>query len=228
MINDSVQDGTGQVTPTGLTTLSPSRQHSFTGWWTKVFSPAVVNESRFGYQKLDTTTTATDPSSEAIPSIEIPELGLTGFNAAASRTAIGLAVNLPQYRINDNFQYQDNLSYVTGRHAFKTGVDIRRINVESFFFPTIRGRMVYPTLQRLVDDNAETATINMPLPGGEAIQFYDWTDVFAYVQDEWRMRDNFTLTMGLRYETPGNSIAEPLPGQRRHRRRSWWGSRATS
>ena len=87
---------------------------------------------------------------------------------------------------------------MTGRHAFKTGVDIRRINVESFFFPTIRGRLAYPTLQRLVDDNAEVSTINMPLPGGEAIQFYDWTDVFAYVQDEWRMRDNFTLTVGLR------------------------------
>lgn len=211
MINDSVSGGTGQVTPQGLTTLSPARQHSFTGWWTKVFSPSVVNEFRFGYQKLNTRTTASDASSESIPSIEVPELGLTGFNAAVSRTAIGLAVNLPQYRINDTFQYQNNLSYARGRHAFKTGVDVRRINVESFFFPTIRGRMVYPTLQRLVDDNAETATINKPLPGGAAIQFYDWTDVFAYVQDEWRMRDNFTVSLGLRYETPGNSIASLYP-----------------
>ncbi len=44
----------------------------------------------------NTETTAQDPSSEEIPSIEIAELGLTGFNAATSRTAIGLAVNLPQ------------------------------------------------------------------------------------------------------------------------------------
>ncbi len=211
LINDSVSDGTGQVTPQGLTTLSPSRQHSFTGWWTRIFSPSIVNEFRFGYQKLNTTTTASDASSESIPSIEVPELGLTGFNAAVSRTGIGLAVNLPQYRINDTFQYQNNLSYTRGRHSFKTGLDIRRINVESFFFPTIRGRLVYPTLQRLVDGNAETATINKPLPGGQAIQFYDWTDVFAYVQDEWRVKDNFTLTLGLRYETPGNSIASLYP-----------------
>lgn len=211
MINDSVQDGTGQVTPQGLTTRSPSRQHSFTSWWTKIFSPSVVNEFRFGYQKLNTTTTASDPSSESIPSIEIPELGLTGFNAAASRTAIGLAVNLPQYRINDTFQYINNLSYVRGRHAFKTGIDVRRINVESFFLPTIRGRLVYPTLQRLVDDNAETATINKPLPGGQAVQLYDWTDVFAYVQDEWKATDALTLSVGVRYETPGNSIASLYP-----------------
>jgi hypothetical protein len=38
--------------------------------------------------------------SEEIPSLEISELGLIGFNAANSRTAIGLAVNLPQCRTN--------------------------------------------------------------------------------------------------------------------------------
>lgn len=211
LVNDSVSDGFGQVTPTGLTTVSPARQHSFTAWWTKVFSSSLVNEARFGYQHLNTLTTASDTSSESIPSIEIPELGLTGFNAAVSRTGIGLAVNLPQYRINSTFQYVDTLSYVRGRHAFKTGIDVRRINVESFFFPTIRGRLVYPTLQRFVDDIAETATINRALPGGEEIQFYDWTDVFAFVQDEWRVADAFTLSLGLRYETPGNSIASLYP-----------------
>jgi hypothetical protein len=211
MINDGLTAGTGQVTPPGLTTVSPSRQHSFTAWWTRVFSANVVNEARFGYQKFSSTTTASDPASETIPSIEIPELGLTGFNAATSRTGIGLAVNLPQYRINDNFQYLNTLSYVRGRHAFKTGIDVRRINVESFFFPTIRGRLVYPTLQRFVDDSAETATINKALPGGQSIQFYDWTDVFAFVQDEWRATDNLTLSVGLRYETPGNSIASLYP-----------------
>lgn len=209
--NDALSGGGGQVTPTGLTTVSPQTQHSFTGWWTKVFSSSVVNEARFGYQKLDTTTTASDPSSEEIPSIEILELGLNGFNAAASRTAIGLAVNLPQYRINSTYQFLNTLSYQRGRHAFKTGIDVRKIDVESFFFPTIRGRLAYPTLQRFVDDNAETATINRALPGGEEIQFYDWTDVFAFVQDEWKLADNFTLSLGLRYETPGNSIASLYP-----------------
>jgi hypothetical protein len=211
LINDGVSAGTGQVTPPGLTNFSPQRQHSFTTWWTRVFSSSLVNEARFGFQHLNTLTTASDPSSETIPSIEIPELGLTGFNAAVSRTAIGLGVNLPQYRINSTYQYQNTLSYQRGRHALKTGIDVRRIDVESFFFPTVRGRMVYPTLQRLIDDNAETATINRALPGGEEIQFYDWTDVFAFVQDEWRMADNFTVNLGMRYETPGNSIASLYP-----------------
>ncbi len=77
--------------------------------------------------------------------------------------------------------------------------------------PTIRGRLVYPTLQRYVDDFAETASINKPLPGGQEIQFYDWSDFYMFVQDEWRVKDNLTLSLGLRYETPGNSIASLYP-----------------
>jgi hypothetical protein len=207
MWNESESAGFGQVTPPGLTTVNPSNTHAFTAWWTKSWGGNLLNEARFGFQRLDTTTSAADPSSEEIPSIEIPQLGLNGFNAANSRTAIGLAVNLPQYRKNNTFQYIDTLSYLRGNHAFKAGLDVRRVDVESFFFPTIRGRLVYPTLQRYIDDVAEVATINKPLPGGQAVNFYKWTDVFWFVQDEWRVAERLTLNLGLRYETPGNAIA---------------------
>jgi Carboxypeptidase regulatory-like domain/TonB dependent receptor/TonB-dependent Receptor Plug Domain len=208
---DQLNSGGGQVTPPGLTTVVPTVQHAATGWWTQIFTSTLINEVRFGFQRLDTTTNAFDPSSEEIPSIEIGELGLTGFNADASRTAIGLAVNLPQYRKNNTYQIIDTMSYLRGRHSFKAGVDVRFIDVESFFVPTIRGRLTYPTLQRFIDDSPQDASINKPLPGGQEIQFYDWTDFFFFVQDEWKVSDTFTLNMGLRYETPGNSIASLYP-----------------
>ncbi len=207
--------GSGQVTPPGLTTVVPSRTQSANVWWTGVLGPKVVNEVRFAWQRLGTRTTAFDPTSEEIPSIEISELGLTGFNAAASRTAIGLAVNLPQFRFNNTYQIQDNLSYTAGSHATKFGLDVRRVEVKSFFFPTIRGLLRYPTLQAYVDDLAEAANINKPLAGGDEIQYYEWHDWFFYAQDEWKVRPNFTLNFGLRYETPGNSIASLLPTNQR-------------
>ncbi len=76
---------------------------------------------------------------------------MTGFNAAASRTAIGLAVNLPQFRYNDTYQFQNNLTYVRGNHVMKAGIDIRRQYVKSFFFPTIRGLLRYTTLNNFVE-----------------------------------------------------------------------------
>lgn len=200
-----------QVTPPGNLSVSPSKTHAFTAWWTKSWGGSLLNEARFGFQRLDSSTNAQDPSSEAIPSIEISELGLTAFNAASNRTAIGLAVNLPQYRKNNTYQYIDTVSYMRGSHSFKTGVDVRMIKVESFFVPQTRGLLRYATLQTFVNDVAEAVNINRALEGGRIINFYDWSDIFAFFQDEWRVGTNLTLNLGLRYETPGNSIASLYP-----------------
>ncbi len=58
---------------------------------------------------------------------------------------------------------------------------------------------------------ATASAINKPVPGGSEIQYYNWYDYYLYAQDEWRIRPNFTLTYGLRYETPGNSIGSLQP-----------------
>lgn len=205
--DNNTQTGAGQVTPPGLTTLVPTKTKAATFVVSSILTSKLANEARLAWTRFDSTTTAEDASSEAIPSIEISELGLTGFNAAASRTAIGLAVNLPQFRINDTYQITDALSYTTGNHNFKFGVDLRRTDVKSFFVPTVRGRLAYTTLQNFVNDVAQTATINLPLRGGDVVGFYRWHEFYTYAQDEWKIAPNFTLTLGLRYEYPGDSFS---------------------
>ena len=205
--DNNTQTGAGQVTPAGLTTFVPTKTKAATLVLNSILSSRIANEARVAWTRFDSTTTADDSSAEAIPSIEIAELGLTGFNAAASRTAIGLAVNLPQFRINDTYQIQDSLSYTTGSHNFKFGIDARRTDVKSFFVPTVRGRLAYSTLQNYVDDLAQVATINLPLRGGDTVGFYRWNEFYTYAQDEWKIRPNFTLTLGLRYEYPGDSFS---------------------
>jgi hypothetical protein len=205
--DNNTTSGSGQVTPPGLTTIVPQKTKAATIVLNSILTSKMANEVRIAYSRYDSTTTASDPSSEAIPSIEISDLGLTGFNAAASRTAIGLAVNLPQFRINNTYQIQDSLSYTTGNHNLKFGVDLRRTQVKSFFVPTVRGRLAYTTLQNFVDDIAQTSTINLPLRGGDTVGFYEWNEFYTYAQDEWRVTPNFTLTLGLRYEYPGDSFS---------------------
>ena len=207
--------GSGQVTPPGLTTVVTSNQHSINTWLNSVLSQNMSNEFRVAWSHLGTVTGAQDPASEEIPSIEITELGMTAFNAAASRTAIGLAVNLPQYRYNDTYQFQNTLTYVRGNHLFKTGFDVRKQYVKSFFFPTIRGRLAYTSLQRFVDDIAEVANINKPLPGGEEVNYYNWWDQYYFVQDEWRVKPTLTLNLGMRYELNGNNIQSLIDLQER-------------
>lgn len=211
MVNDDMSSGSGQVTPPGLTTVSPSRAQSATLALNSTFSPNLYNEFRVSYQRLNTLTNSSNPESERIPSLEVAELGLIGINAAASRTAIGLAVNLPQFRRNNTYQIQNNTSVIKGTHTMKFGIDFRRVDIVSFFGPTARGLLAYDTLQRLYDDVATTANINATLPGGDVIWPFKQYDYYAFWQDEWRMTRRFTLTYGVRYETPGDSLASLVP-----------------
>jgi len=212
LFDDSLTSGTGQVTPPGLTTVSPSRSQAATFNLTSLLSSRWVNDARLAWSRFGSRSTASDPSSQDIPSIEIEELALRGFNAAADRTAIGLAVNLPQFRFNNTYQIVDTVAYNAGNHGIKFGTDFRRTQVKSFFVPTIRGRVSYPTLQNFIDDAALTAaTVNRPLPGGQQIQYYDNYDYYFFGQDEWKIRPSFTLSYGLRYELPGNTFDDLVP-----------------
>jgi len=206
LYNDQLSSGGGQATPPGLTTVVPTRRQAASAFLNSSFTSNTFNELRLSWQRFGSTTTAQDPRSETIPNIEVTELGLTGFNAATTRTAIGLAVNLPQFRFNNNYQIQETLGWMRGTHSMKFGIDFRKQDVTSFFLPTIRGRLNYVTLQDLVDDVAQTASINAPLPGGERLQYYKYYDYFFFAQDEWRIRPNFTITYGIRYESPGNPV----------------------
>ncbi|HEY9404644.1 MAG TPA: carboxypeptidase regulatory-like domain-containing protein [Pyrinomonadaceae bacterium] len=208
IFQDQDQTGSGQATPSGLSQDSLIRSQAVNISLNSLLSSRVVNELRGAYLRQGQFFTGADPAAQLIPSIEISSLGLTGFNAAANRTAIGLAVNLPQFATRQTYQLQDNLSIAQGSHNWKFGVDIRRNQLKQFFVPTIRGRLVYGTLQRFVDDIAEGATVNKPLAGGQEITYYDWHDFFAYGMDEWKIRPNFTLTLGVRYESPGQPIAD--------------------
>jgi len=207
MDDDSAQSGTGQLTPTGLTNVSPLKVRSAMANFTSALSPRTLNEFRLGFSRYQTATNAANPATaERIPSIEIPDLGLRGFNAATTRTGIGLAANLPQFATLNNYQIQDGFSMYRGNHSFKFGVDFRRQEQFQFFIPNTRGQLEYATLQRLVDDQATRAQVTGPLKGGELITYFRYYDYFFYLQDEWRVHPNLTITYGIRYESPGNPI----------------------
>ena len=197
-----------QITPPGFSSIVPARTQGVNLQFMSVLSPKWINEVRGAFLRSANATDPLDPRSMLIPSIEIVELGLRQFNAAPGRTAIGLGVNLPQNQVRNTYQLQDNISYTTGNHAWKFGVDIRRNQLHQLFKPTTRGLLEYASLDFLVKDFATRANINKDLPGTAEVLHNDWHDFFLYGQDEWKIRPNFTLTLGLRYENPGQPIQD--------------------
>ncbi len=205
IVDDSLASGTGQVTPPGLTNFSPQTSYSLNVGVNSALKPTLLNEFRVSYSRFAASTTAENPSvAERIPSIEVPDLGLRQFNLSPARTGIGLAANLPQATFVNNYQIQESVSVIRGAHSVKAGIDFRRAEQFGNFLPQLRGRLEYANLQRLVDDQATAAQINSPLRGGLATLRYRYYDYFFFVQDEWRIRPTFTITYGIRYESPGN------------------------
>jgi hypothetical protein len=67
------------------------------------------------------------------------------------------------------------------------------------------------SIQNFIDDVAAVANINKPLPGGRASQYFRWYDYFFFVQDTWQVHPTLVLSLGLRYEAPGNALASLFP-----------------
>ena len=53
--------------------------------------------------------------------------------------AIGPATNLPQFRIVNTYQAQDNFNYVMGNHQFKAGVNYTYQRSPNGFLPAVNG-----------------------------------------------------------------------------------------
>ena len=199
--------GAGQSTPSGYESANVSRNQGVNVALNSILSSKMVNELRLAYLRAASATVAADLRAEAIPSIQITDLGMTGLNAGATRTAIGLAANLPQTSFRNTFQIQNNLSYTTGNHGWKFGADIHRSQLHQLFKPTTRGHLVFADLNNFVNDIANVQ-INRDLPGVARVLHLDWHDFYLYAQDEWKVRPNFTLTLGLRYENAGQPIQD--------------------
>ena len=208
LVSDTPRNTGGdiQVTPPGLTSNNPSTRHAFNAWITSMIGSNTSNELRVAWSHLNSRADPVNPQSMEIPSIEIVELGMTGTLATRTRTAIGLASNLPNSRFGDLYQLQDAFTHVRGNHMIKAGFDLRAQYTKFFRFPAARGLLRYTTLNAFVSDVAETASINKPLPGGDEANYYRWWDQYYFVQDEWRVKNGLTLNLGVRYALPGNNI----------------------
>src|SRR5215203_6130189 len=187
---DANTSGAGQSTPPGYESSNVSRSQGVNLVLTSVLSPRLVNEGRAAFLRAASATVASDLRAEAIPSIQITGLGLQGLNAGATRTAIGLAANLPQDSIRNTYQLQDTISWTRENHTLKFGADIRRQQLHQLFKPTARGHLVYTNLANFVNDLG-SLQINLDLPGVARVLHLDWHDFYFFAQDEWKIRPNF-------------------------------------
>ena len=122
----------------------------------------------------------------------------------------------PRVNKNATTEIGDNLSWVRGRHTIKVGVEWRRLSYQDnitfnlgdeygdYFYNGNDAQGFATFLLGRIDD-AEQAQNG---PDGKPYGYH----YGGFAQDEWRVRPNFTVTAGLRYEvnTPFNDATHQL------------------
>jgi hypothetical protein len=176
--------------PVFFTTL-PVVNHFATIQEVHTFTPSVLNEFRLGFHRNTTTLDAGNfsfPGLDSFPNIQIGDLNLQ----------VGPDPNAPQFAIQNTYQAIDNVTWTKGNHNFKFGTEFRKYISPQQFIQRSRGDYDYSTLDLYMrdlspDQLGERSTGNSNYYGDQ-IGFY-W-----FANDNWKIRRNLSLNLGLRYE----------------------------
>ena len=171
---------------------------------THTFSSTLVNTARVGYNRshginggvvgainpiADDTSLGDRPGIPA-PIISIASGGVTPTASVGSASQNLLASN--------SFQFYDDAFWTKGKHSFKFGVAIERIQFNASTLQRPNGQFTFNTLQAFLQDQPSKV---QELEPGNAFEVGSRNTALGfYAQDDWKLKPNLSITLGLRYE----------------------------
>jgi hypothetical protein len=148
-----------------------------------VFSPTLINETKFGFNR-GTTDTIYLNQTGSLDAISVA--GLTTLNNGRVSTGVG-----------NTFAGINDLTWVKGRHVAKAGVEVRRVQMNQG--SSSYGTVSFNSLAGFAADQSYKASITGTYP----VNGLRKTDFFGYFQDEFKWRPGLTLNLGVRYTVFG-------------------------
>ena len=189
----SKAEAVGASSPPGFANDTVFPTHNVVTTWNRILSSAVVNELHVSYGRTGGLFPA--GSNNPAANNDLSTVTVQGF------FTIGLPVNIPQDRKEQVWQFTDSLSYLRGNHGFKFGADVRRVKLTSFVPFDFRGTYTFQNLQQFILNTPFSVTQAY----GDPEPNFKYFETAAFAQDDWKIRSNVTLNLGVRYERTGAS-----------------------
>lgn len=186
--------------------------------WTHILNPTTINEFRASWGFFDfsffPTAAALSGPLGGLPSVTID-----------NAMRFGIPTGIPQGRGHHTYQVQEALSKSVGNHSLKVGTDVWRVLIKDAIPFNDRGTESFKAggdctaqnagacsalLNYLEDFTGPAGSLSLQF-GNPIVRPHIWQLAF-YGQDTWRVRQDLTLTMGLRWEyqqNPENVVPFP-------------------
>ncbi len=215
--------------PLAAATPLTSGQQIGTLTWTHTFNTSLVNEFRFGANR--TSTGQAIPSDTTSPA----DLGFTNLNPDdpagvapplmfTANFNIGPSPQGPTHLNDNTFQWADNLTWTKGKHEFKFGTDLTRLQLNFHYDYYNNGGFDFDGGY----EDSFTGDSNADFVGGFWDNYYQNSQatygirtgsIGLYAQDTWKVLPRLTLNYGLRWDyyipqyDVHNEILGYFPGQ---------------
>jgi TonB dependent receptor len=170
---------------------------------THVFSPALVNTARFGFNRSHGVNggivgainpIAADTSLGVRPGLPAPII--TFSSGVTSTASVGSASR--NLLVSNSFQFYDDAFLTKGKHSLKFGIAVERIQLNVATLQRPNGQFTFHDFGQFLQDHPSKV---QELSAGNAYEVGSRQTAFGfYAQDDWRATSNLTVNVGLRYE----------------------------
>jgi hypothetical protein len=178
--------------PAGYPVNVPSLGQTGLVGWTHTFNNRMLNEFRVGYSRNAVQFGGNTVGSVPLMNNVANTMTSVGFTNA-NLLPFGPGSNFPEGRIVNSYQLQDNFSYTKGQHQLKWGANITNQRSPNVFLPTYNGAYVFSDWGAYAANTPSATTL---VEGNPEYPFKEW-DTFLYVGDDWKVKHNLTLNLGL-------------------------------
>lgn len=170
---------------------------------TYVFSPTYTNEFRASYERPDgafnTTWAGSNPLAQTLPLIAITTV-----------SAPGVASSNANFHDGNSFLFQETQTKLSGRHAFRYGVEFLRqlitqgqaLNSLGSISFTPSSSPAYSAFANFLDDYSGPSGVITKVFGATVFHPNQLHQTYFF-QDNWKATHTLALTLGLRYENFG-------------------------
>jgi len=176
---------------------------------THLFSPALVNDFRFGYVRINNSLQNINPVTATDLGIDRPTNNITDsiykYTLNSSGFQIGPSPFADQHQTQNNYNFVDNVSWVHGSHVLSWGGEFTRVGLDKVFPQVFNGQLIFANNGGLTDFQEFLLGAPPFSFGGGGVDNHQYraNDFGFFLQDDWKARKDLTLNLGLRTEIFG-------------------------